>query len=487
MLSKLKKKLSELPYLESLLNYVESGIIPFQCPGHKAGKAYKKEFRDILKKNLFKIETNEIPIIDTFQNPQKSLKLSQELMAKAYGVYKTYYIVGGSTISNHIAIISSVSDDDKILVPRNSHKSVFSAIMLSGAKPIFLYPKYNYDFNIDCNVSFNEIKDIVDNQSVSAVVVCHPNYYGLEANVKKIADYLDEKGILFIVDQAWGAHLKFNSHFPTCSTDTKTHLIVMSPHKTLFAFTQASVLHLNYSLISKFPQLIPKIHQTVLMLNSTSPSPLLFCSLDYTQYIINNNREIFDDVYDLSNYALKELKKIDPEMIFSNDDITKIVINLSKYGLSGYELEEILLNKYKIQVEMSDLFNIIVLITVGDNKRKVNYFLKSITEIINDLKKGFIKPSNILRKIYEYPDWPELVLSPRQAYISKSREVPIHQSVGKISSEIITTYPPGIPILIPGEKITKQIADYIDCEISYGTKITGIYNIKERKIRIVDE
>ncbi|MCX7759378.1 MAG: DegT/DnrJ/EryC1/StrS family aminotransferase, partial [bacterium] len=205
MVSKFKKKLSDLPYLESLLNYVESGIIPFQCPGHKAGKAYKKEFRDILKKNLFKIETNEIPIIDTFQNPQKSLKLSQELMAKAYGVYKTYYIVGGSTISNHIAIISSVSDNDKVLVPRNSHKSVFSAIMLSGAKPIFLYPKYNYDFNIDCNVSFDEIKSVVDNQSVSAVVVCHPNYYGLETDVKKIADYLDDRGILFIVDQAWGA------------------------------------------------------------------------------------------------------------------------------------------------------------------------------------------------------------------------------------------------------------------------------------------
>lgn len=476
----------DTPYIESLVKYVNLKVLPFQCPGHKAGKAYLHTYKQLLKKNIFAFETNEIPLIDTFQNPQKSLKFSQELMAKAYGVYKTYYIVGGSTLSNHIAIISSVSESDKIIIPRNSHKSVFSGVILSGATPIFIYPKYDYTFNIDYNVDFKDIKNIVEKERVLAIVISHPTYYGLCSNIEEISKYLDEKGILVIVDQAWGAHFKFHPQFPICSTDTKSHIIIMSPHKTLTAFTQASILCLNHSLFEKFNYLVPKIHQTVLMLNSTSPSPLLFFSLDYTQFILNKRKEFFEKVYLLSSNTLKKLKKIDPEIIFPNDDITKIVVNLSKYGISGYELEEILMDKYKIQVEMSDLFNILILVTLGDRKKDLNYFVRAIKEVIDDVKRGFIKPRSIVRKIREYPDWPELVIPPRQAYISKTKEVKLQESVGKISAEIVTTYPPGIPILIPGEKITKQIADYIEHEINYGTKITGIYNIKEKKIRVVD-
>lgn len=479
--------LSKTPYISSLMNYVESGIIPFQCPGHKAGKAYEKQYKQFIKKNLFRLETNEIPLIDTFQNPTKSLKYSQEFMARAYGVYKTYYIVGGSTISNHIAIISTVCEKDKILVPRNSHKSVFSAIMLSGSIPVFLYPNYDYTYNIDCNISFDQIREVVEKNSISAVVINHPTYYGLVSEIDRISEFLDSKGILVIVDQAWGSHFRFHSSFPKCSTVTKSHLIVMSPHKTLFAFTQASVLHLNYSFVEKFSNLIPKIHQTVLMLNSTSPSPLLFLSLDYTQYVLNNKVEIFEKVFEICSYAINKLRRIDPEIVFDNQDKTKIVVNLSKYGLSGYELEQILLDDYGIQVELSDLFNILILVTVGDTKSSIIRFVNAISDIVKRVKKGILKSKGDLRKISEYPDWPELVISPRQAYISKTKELPIDRSIGRISAEIITTYPPGIPIIIPGERITKQIARYIDYEIDLGTKITGIYNLKEKKIRVVDE
>ncbi len=475
------------PYINSLMEYVGRRVLPFQCPGHKAGKAFDKNFKDFLKKNLFILDTNEIGLIDTFQNPQKSLKNSQELMAKAYGVNKTYYIVGGSTISNHIAIISSISEGKKILIPRNSHKSVFSAVILSGSTPLFVYPKYDYKFNVDYNVEFEEVKALVEKEDISAVVIGYPTYYGLVNNIEKIADYLDQRGILLIVDQAWGSHFKFHPQFPLCSTSTKSHIIIMSPHKTLFAFTQASVLHLNNTLVEKFPDLIPKIHQTVLMLNSTSPSPFFFISLDYTQYILNNKKEIFERVFDNSIFVRKELEKVDTEILLDNHDITKVVVNLSKYGLSGYEVEKILLNSYNIQVELSDLFNILILVTVGDRKRDLKRFVKAIKDIIKKVKNGDIKPNSVLRKLTEYPDWPELVISPREAYTAKSREISIKDSVGKISTELITTYPPGIPIIIPGERITKQIADYILCEIEYGTKITGIYNLKERKIRVVDE
>ncbi|MEN3014851.1 MAG: DegT/DnrJ/EryC1/StrS family aminotransferase [bacterium] len=478
--------LNETPYIKDLIKYAKEKIIPFQCPGHKAGKAYHKTYKSILRKNLFEIETNEIPLIDTFQNPQKSLKISQDLMSKAYNTYKCYYIVGGSTISNHISIISSVCEKDKIVIPRNSHKSIFSGLILSGANPIFVYPNYDYEFNIDKNIEFEKIKEVVEKNDVSAVVITHPTYYGLSADIQKIAEYLHKKSVLLIVDQAWGSHFRFHPFFPTCSTQTPAHIIVMSPHKTLFAFTQSSILHLNHSILNNFEYLVPKINQTVLMLNSTSPSPLLFASLDYTQYMLNNHVNVFERLVEITNYTIKKIKQIDEEIIFPNDDKTKIVLNLSKYGLSGYELEQILVSKYRIQVEMSDLFNILILLTVGDRYKQVKFFINAIREIVHELKMGTIKPNSVIRKISEYPDWPSLAISPRQAYISRTREIPINQSIGKISAEIVTTYPPGIPILIPGEVITKQIADYILCEIELGTKITGINNIKERKIRVVD-
>ncbi|MFN4219870.1 MAG: aminotransferase class I/II-fold pyridoxal phosphate-dependent enzyme, partial [bacterium] len=401
--------------------------------------------------------------------------------------YKTYYVLGGSTLSNHIAIISSVCEKDKIVIPRNSHKSIFSGVILSGATPVFIYPRYDYNFNIDCNINFEEIKSLIDKEKISAIVISHPTYYGLVSDIKNVAGYLNEKGVLVIVDQAWGAHFKFYEKFPICSTDTDSHIIIMSPHKTLTAFTQASVLHLNHSLVKKFPHLVPKIHQTVLMLNSTSPSSLLFFSLDYTQFILNKKKNLFKKVYNLAMYTLEGLKRIDPEIVFENDDKTKIVINLSKYGISGYELEEILFEKYRIQVEMSDIFNILILVTLGDGKKEMDYLLGAIKQTLDDVKNGFIKPKNLIRKITEYPDWPELIIPPRQAYISQTEEVELQNSINRMSAEIITTYPPGIPILIPGEKITKQIVKYIEHEINYGTKITGIHNIKERKIRVVKE
>jgi len=232
------------------------------------------------------------------------------------------------------------------------------------------------------------------------------------------------------------------------------------------------------------------------MLSTTSPNSLLLFSMDYTQFQLHNPK-IFQKLYSIAYFIEKEIKKIDEDIILTFDklkgklgvderDITKIVINLSKYGLSGYELEEILLNKYKIQVELADLFNVIFLVTVGDNYKKARYLVNAIKEIVYLLKNNFIKPKNILRKIKELPDWPKLAITPRQAFISKYRYVNLEESEGLISAELITTYPPGIPIIIPGEIITKDIIEHIKNEIKFGGKITGFSDKKLKKIRVVE-
>ena len=490
-------KLNSTPYIRDLFNYVLMDLNVFQCPGHKAGNSYSGIYRKILKKYLFRLETNEIPLIDTFQNPSKGLKESQELVAKLYGVYKTFFIVGGSTLSNLIALVSIVNDNNEILIPRNAHKSVFSALMISGVKPYFIYPEYDYEFNIDHNLDLDKVIKLVKDFNLKNVLISNPTYYGSCIDIKGLALRLKDidSGILLLVDQAWGAHFKFNSNFPVCATDY-ADIIVMSPHKTLSAFTQSSFLHIGKSLLTKKPEIIPKIEQTVLMLSTTSPNSLLLFSMDYTQLQLNN-KKLFDKVYRLSKFVENEIKKIDQDIILTFDkikkrvgvyerDITKIVLNMSKYGLSGYELEEILLSKYKIQVELSDLFNVVFLITVGDSYKKVKLLVNAIKDIINDLRRGYIKTKGIIRKIKELPDWPKLAITPRQAFISKYRFVNLEDSEGLISAELITTYPPGIPIIIPGEIITKDIISHIKNEIKYGGKITGFSDKSYQKIRVVD-
>ncbi|MCX7870494.1 MAG: hypothetical protein N2485_02830 [bacterium] len=489
--------INSTPYIRDLLKYVSNKIIPFQCPGHKAGNSYLNFYKKILKKYLFELETNEIPLIDTFQNPTKGLRESQEKVAKIYGVYKTFFIVGGSTLSNIIALSSLVNDNNEILIPRNAHKSVFSALIVSGVKPYFVYPEYDYDFNVDHNLDINKVLLKVKEFNIKNVLISNPTYYGSCIDIKRLALTLKEigKDIVLVVDQAWGSHFKFNSEFPTCSTDY-ADIIIMSPHKTLSAFTQCSFLHIGNSLLTKKPEIIPKIEQTVLMLSTTSPNSLLLFSMDYTQFELHNPK-IFQKVYSISNFIQKEIKKIDEDIILTFDklknkagvdqrDITKIVINMSKYGLSGYELEEILINRYKIQVELADLFNVVFLITVGDNYKKARYLINAIKEIINDLKRGYIKVRNILRRIKELPDWPELAITPRQAFTSKYKYVELDNSYGLISAELITTYPPGIPIIIPGEVITKDIIEHIKNEIKYGGKITGFSDKTLKTIRVVE-
>ncbi|MGB9638482.1 MAG: aminotransferase class I/II-fold pyridoxal phosphate-dependent enzyme [bacterium] len=486
------------PYIRDLLNYVNSNILPFQCPGHKAGNSYLPFFKNILKKHLFKLETNEIPIIDTFQNPSKGLKESQQRVANLYGVYKTFFIVGGSTLSNVIALSSLSNENGEILIPRNAHKSVFSGLIISGVKPYFIYPEYDYNFNIDHNLSIDKVIDNVKKLKLRQVLISNPTYYGSAIDIEKLSLKLREidKNIILIVDQAWGAHFKFNPNFPKCSTDY-ADIIIMSPHKTLSAFTQSSFFHIGKSLLIKKPEIIPKIEQTVLMLSTTSPNSLLLFSMDYTQFELNNPK-IFQKLYSISSFIEREIKKIDEDIILTFDklkgnpgvdyrDITKIVINMSKYGLSGYELEEILLNNYKIQVELADLFNVVFLITVGDSYKKAKYLVNAIKDVVYLLKKGIIKPKNILRKIKELPDWPKFAITPRQAFISKYRYVNLEDSVGLISSELITTYPPGIPIIIPGEIITKDIVEHIKNEIKFGGKITGFSDKSLKKIRVVDQ
>jgi len=488
--------LNSTPYIRDLLNYVNKKIVPFQCPGHKAGNSYISFYKKILKKYLFELETNEIPIIDTFQNPTKGLKKSQEEVAKLYGVYRTFYIVGGSTLSNIIALSSLVNENSEILIPRNAHKSVFSSLIVSGVKPYFVYPEYDYDFNVDHNLDIDKVLAKVKELNIKKVFISNPTYYGSCIDIEKLSLKLREidKDIVLIVDQAWGAHFKFNDKFPKCATDF-ADIIIMSPHKTLSAFTQSSFLHIGKSLVNKKPDIIPKIEQTVLMLSTTSPNSLLLFSMDYTQFQLHNPK-IFQKLYSIAYFIEKEIKKIDEDIILTFDklkgklgvderDITKIVINLSKYGLSGYELEEILLNKYKIQVELADLFNVIFLVTVGDNYKKARYLVNAIKEIVYLLKNNFIKPKNILRKIKELPDWPKLAITPRQAFISKYRYVNLEESEGLISAELITTYPPGIPIIIPGEIITKDIIEHIKNEIKFGGKITGFSDKNLKKIRVV--
>ncbi len=487
----------ETPYLDALVRYALSDIHRFHCPGHAGGRGVAEELRMLLGEMTLKMETNEVPQVDSYQNPTGPLKRALELAAEAYGADKAYFLLGGSTLGNLIMISSVATDGDIILVPRNSHKSVFNAIIFSGATPVFLQPVYDYELQIDHCVTPSSYEEVIrglisEKEKPKGMLVVSPTYYGVTADLKALVDISRRYDIPLLVDQAWGAHLHFSDDLPPCALDVGADMVVMSTHKLIGSFTGSSMLFLKGE---RAPY--DRVDQLFLALSTTSPNSLMLASLDSARMVMaTQGKELLSEALEKARYLRRRLSSLDevrclgPEMIgrpgVSGYDETRVVFSLANLGYTGYEVERILLNEYRIQVEMAELFNVVLLITIGTTWGQVKALVEAVEDIVSRHRRGELKPKSLLRRISELPDWPPLRLSPREAFISKQRAVPLEDSVGEISAELITTYPPGIPILVPGEEITEDVVNYLKIERAAGARITGMSDRSMRTIRVVE-
>ena len=469
-------KQSKVPIFDTLLGHAKRNVTSFHTPGHKNGKGIDPVLKEVTGDGLYKFDVTVFDEVDSLHDPVGPIKKAEELMAQAYGVKHSLFLVNGTSVGNIAMFLSACDPGDSIIVSRSSHKSIMGGIILSGVWPIWLQPTIDQNLDIIFNSTYEEIKQALEMYpEARAVFLTSPTYNGVATEVKKIADLCHRKGKILLVDEAHGPHLKFNDKLPMSAVDAGADLCVQSTHKILSALSQGSVLHHNSKLVD-----INRVKKIVSMLQTTSPQYLTLASIDLARrQAVLHGKEMFDKVIEAAEWARKEINAKIPNMrcLTKNDikdrnfdlDLTKLTINVTKTGLSGYEVDEILAKKYNIQVDCSDTFNLIAIMGIGSDMDDVQKLVTALKEISKNYK-GTQK--NWILKIPSLAT--EMVMTPREVFLSHDiKKIPLAKSVGHVSAQVLTPYPPGIPVVIPGERISKEICDYLVEMASKGIRISG--------------
>ncbi|WP_042275292.1 aminotransferase class I/II-fold pyridoxal phosphate-dependent enzyme [[Clostridium] dakarense] len=451
----------EIPLLYNLKKYSMKDISCFDVPGHVKNQGVKI-LNNYFGEDLMSMDINSSPRMDNVANPKSIIKESQELLAKAYKSDKAFFITNGTTGAIQIMILSTINPGDKVLLPRNIHKSVINALILSGGEPVFIDPEFSSELGISLNVDANKIKKALDEvNDIKAVFLLNPTYYGACCDLEEIIKVCKEKNILVLIDEAHGAHFPFNEELPTSAMELGAHMSAVSMHKSGGALTQASILLINKDIDGD------KIQQTINMLQSTSASYLLMASIDGARHnLVKNGQSQLLNAIKLARYAKSRLNKINNIKVLSKEllknkgvdyiDETKLCINVSNLSLTGYEVYDLLYKGFDIQVELGDINNVLALISLGTTKEDVDKLINSIEIIALISSKNVSKGTVKIKQIN-----PIIRLNPREAFYSKKESINIEDCVNRISGESIMAYPPGIPVVAPGELITKEIIDYI--------------------------
>ena len=455
--------------LFSVLKDVYAGrdILPFHVPGHKRGKGVDKEFYDFMGNGPFSIDVTIFKMVDGLHQPKSCIKEAQELAADAYGVKQSFFAVNGTSGAIQAMIMSVIKAGEKILVPRNVHKSVSAGIILSGSEPIYMNPEVDEELGIAHGVRPQTVENMLkQHPDIKAVLIINPTYYGVATDIKKIADIVHSYDIPLIVDEAHGPHLHFHDDLPISAVDCGADICTQSTHKIIGAMTQMSLLHVNSDRVD-----VNRVKQILSLLHTTSPSYPLMASLDCARrQIATEGKELLDKAIKLAKRFRTEVNRIPGMSCFGEEivgregvfafDPTKITITAKELGLTGAELETILTEDYNIQMELSDFYNVLGLITIGDTDESVDKLINALKDIS---EKYYGKGNKLKREFLKMPPIPEQVLNPREAFYSEKNKVLFSESEGKICGEMIMAYPPGIPVITPGERISTRYGRSLVC------------------------
>ncbi len=491
---------TKTPYFQALLDYVDSGVIPFHTPGHMQGIGMERSFREFVGDNICAIDLTPMPGIDDLLQPTESIREAQELAAEAYGADRTFFLINGSTSGNQCMMMTAINPGDKIAVPRNSHKSMLGGLVMSGAHPIYMQPAVDQEMHMDHCVTPDTIARTLDEHpDIKAVYVVSPTYYGVAADLQAIERIVHDAGKLLLVDEAWGPHFQFHPALPISATQARADMCINSTHKMLSAFSQCAMLHQIGDRVR-----VDRLKSVLKMFLSTSPNLPMVASLDVARMqMATNGAALLSRTIDLAQETRRRLNRIAGIYCFGEEirgrhgvfnlDPTKITVAVKGLGYTGYEASEILRRRYNIQVELADLFNVVALFTIGTTSDAADRFVAAFEELARDERPvDLYAPSGVLQQrlkkgSYRLPEIPPMRMLPRDAFLAQTEFVKFRESKGRICAETISPYPPGIPVLSPGEEITDGLIDYLRLEMKAGTRIQGPYDDELKIIRVVKE
>ena len=486
------------PYFQVLLDYVDAGVIPFHTPGHKQGIGMERAFRDFVGDNVLAIDLTQIRGLDDLLQPEEALVEAQELAAATFGAEQSFFLINGSTSGNQCMMMAALNPGDKLAIPRNSHKSAMGGLIMSGATPVWMQPEVDEALHMDHTVTPETVRATLEREpDVKAIFIVSPTYYGVAADLQAIADIAHEHDIPLLVDEAWGPHFHFHPALPVSAMQAGADIAINSTHKMLGSMSQTAMLHVQGNRIR-----IDRLKAVYKLFLSTSPNLVLVASLDVARrQMALDGPALLSRTIEISNDARRRLNEIPRVYCFGEElegrpgvydlDPTKITITVKDLGYTGYEAEEILRRRYNVQVELADLFNVVALYTIGTTPEASDMLVHGVRELAReDRPVDIFSPSGVLERrmstgTYKLPSIPPIRLLPRDAFLASTEFIPFKTSAGRICAEVITPYPPGIPVLSPGEEITPEIIDYLTLEKKAGVKMQGPYDDDLKFIRVV--
>ncbi|MCI8776240.1 MAG: aminotransferase class V-fold PLP-dependent enzyme [Oscillospiraceae bacterium] len=475
---------SNAPVLEAMNKHLLNRVVPFDVPGHKGGRG-TRELTDFLGSSCLRADVNSMKPLDNLCHPVSVIKEAQELAAEAFGAKNAFFIVNGTTGSVQTMIMAACKAGEKLIMPRNVHRSAINALVVNGAVPVYVNPGTNKELGIPLGMSIDDVRQAIsDNPDAKAVLINNPTYYGVCSDLKAIVELAHENNMLALVDEAHGTHFYFGEDMPISAMAAGADMAAVSMHKTGGSLTQSSLLLCGENINGDY------IRQIINLTQTTSGSYLLISSLDIARKnLALNGREIFRKTVQYAEYARGEINKLGGYYAFGkelcnqdsfyNFDSTKLSVHTRDIGLAGIEVYDILRDEYNIQIEFGDIGNILAIISAGDRALDIERLISALYEI----KRIYSKDKAGMFD-HEYIS-PEVIMPPQKAFYSQKLSIPIAESIGKVCGEFVMCYPPGIPILAPGEKITDDILNYISYAKEKGCFMTGTQDINIENINIV--
>lgn len=460
------------PIYEALEEFRKMRVVPFDVPGHKRGRG-NPELAALLGERCVGMDVNSMKPLDNLCHPVSVIRDAEVLAAQAFGAAHAFLMVGGTTSAVQAMVLSVAKRGEKIILPRNVHRSVMCAMVLCGAIPVYVNPECNDELGIPLGMSVSQVERAIrENPDAKAVFVNNPTYYGICSDLKAIVKIAHKYGMYCLVDEAHGTHFYFGENMPVSAMAAGADMAAVSMHKSGGSLTQSSVLLTGKTMPEGYVRQIINLTQT------TSASYLLLSSLDISRRnLALRGREAFAGVINMAEYARKEINAIGDYYAFSRElcngdsvfdfDVTKLSVNTLDIGLAGIEVYDLLRDEYDIQIEFGDLGNILAYISIGDRARDIERLVSALSEI----RRRFAKDKVSLMR-QEYIE-PEVAVSPQDAFYADKVSLKLEESEGWICSEFVMCYPPGIPILAPGERITRPIIDYILYAKEKGCSMTG--------------
>lgn len=460
---------NQTPLLDAIVDYTRERPTYFKIPGHRYEKGISPRWRQWTGDGIFQFDLTEAEGLDDLHCPEGVIKEAQELAAEIFHAKATYFLVNGTTCGNEAMVLTCAGEKEKIMVPRNAHKSVLMGLILSGAEPVYLMPRFDEKTGLCGSIMPEDVEEgFKKHPDCKGVFLVSPTYYGVCSNIRKISEICHKNNAILMVDEAHGGHLYFGKKsmgtdkLPQGAILQGADICAQSMHKVTGSLTQSSLLHVGSDRIDR-----GRLEANLHMVQSTSPSYLLMTSLDAARYeLAMHGPQMLSRALELAENARSRINRIKgmhcygKEIINENIydlDTTRLVISASDLGITGFELADRLYEEYRVGLELADEKNVVAVVTYANEREDIQNLVDALEKIAQNTIQS---QENI--KNFSMPFVPESVLSPRQAYFAPKKRISWENAKGKITGEALIPYPPGIPLVNPGEIITDEIWEYME-------------------------